>query len=83
MVPADGACRGEHCRHAFLRKYRIAQGISKRREYPKLGHAAEEVKSSRGAGSLHRAAWVLFDQAWLPSPLYVAQKLDAADGPFG
>jgi uncharacterized protein YecE (DUF72 family) len=31
----------------------------------------------------HRAAWVLSDQAWMPSPLYVAQKLDAATGPFG
>jgi hypothetical protein len=31
----------------------------------------------------HRAAWVLSDQAWMPSPLYLAQKLDAATGPFG
>src|SRR5262249_8163500 len=31
----------------------------------------------------HRAAWVLSDQAWMPSPLNVAQKLDAATGPFG
>jgi uncharacterized protein YecE (DUF72 family) len=31
----------------------------------------------------HRAAWVLSDQAWMPSPLWVAQKLDAATGPFG
>jgi uncharacterized protein YecE (DUF72 family) len=31
----------------------------------------------------HRAAWVLSDQAWMPSPLYVPQKLDAATGPFG
>jgi uncharacterized protein YecE (DUF72 family) len=31
----------------------------------------------------HRAAWVLSDQAWMPSPLYLVQKLDAATGPFG
>jgi uncharacterized protein YecE (DUF72 family) len=31
----------------------------------------------------HRAAWVLSDQAWMPSPLYVVQRLDAATGPFG
>jgi uncharacterized protein YecE (DUF72 family) len=31
----------------------------------------------------HRAAWVLSDQAWMPSPLYIAQKFDAATGPFG
>jgi uncharacterized protein YecE (DUF72 family) len=31
----------------------------------------------------HRAAWVLSDQAWMPSPLYIVQKLDAATGPFG
>src|SRR5262249_34863416 len=30
----------------------------------------------------HRAAWVLSDQAWMPSPLYVVQKLDAVTGPF-
>ena len=23
------------------------------------------------------------DQAWMPSPLYVAQRLDAVTGPFG
>jgi uncharacterized protein YecE (DUF72 family) len=31
----------------------------------------------------HRASWVLSDQAWMPSPLYLVQKLDAATGPFG
>jgi uncharacterized protein YecE (DUF72 family) len=31
----------------------------------------------------HRAAWVLSDQAWMPSPLYILQRLDAATGPFG
>jgi len=31
----------------------------------------------------HRAAWVLSDQAWMPSPLYIAQMLDAATGAFG
>ena len=31
----------------------------------------------------HRVAWVLSDQAWMPSPLHIAQKLDAATGPFG
>jgi uncharacterized protein YecE (DUF72 family) len=31
----------------------------------------------------HHAAWVLSDQAWMPSPLYIAQRLDAATGPFG
>jgi hypothetical protein len=31
----------------------------------------------------HRASWVLSDQAWMPSPMYVAQRLDAATGPFG
>jgi uncharacterized protein YecE (DUF72 family) len=31
----------------------------------------------------HHAAWVLSDQAWMPSPLFVAQRLDAATGPFG
>jgi hypothetical protein len=30
----------------------------------------------------HSAAWVLTDQAWMPSPLYVAQRFDAATGPF-
>src|SRR5262245_31179350 len=25
----------------------------------------------------HRAAWVLSDQAWMPSPLFIVQKLDA------
>jgi uncharacterized protein YecE (DUF72 family) len=29
-----------------------------------------------------RAAWVLSDQAWMPSPLSVVQKLDVATGPF-
>lgn len=31
----------------------------------------------------HRAAWVLSDQAWMPSPLYIGQKFDAVTGPFG
>jgi uncharacterized protein YecE (DUF72 family) len=31
----------------------------------------------------HRAAWVLADQAWMPSPLNVLKKLDAVTGPFG
>jgi uncharacterized protein YecE (DUF72 family) len=31
----------------------------------------------------HRAAWVLSDQAWMPSPLYVVQRFDGATGPFG
>src|SRR5262249_33430179 len=31
----------------------------------------------------HRTSWVLSDQAWMPSPLYIIQKLDAATGPFG
>ena len=31
----------------------------------------------------HRASWVLSDQAWMPSPLSLAQKLDPATGPFG
>jgi uncharacterized protein YecE (DUF72 family) len=31
----------------------------------------------------HRAAWVLSDQVWMPSPLTVAKRLDAATGPFG
>src|SRR5262249_19794352 len=30
----------------------------------------------------HKAVWVLPDQAWMPSPLYVVQKLDAVTGPF-
>jgi uncharacterized protein YecE (DUF72 family) len=30
----------------------------------------------------HGAAWVLSDQAWMPSPLYVVQKLDAVTGPL-
>lgn len=30
----------------------------------------------------HNAAWVLSDQAWVPSPLSVAKKLDAVTGPF-
>ena len=29
-----------------------------------------------------RAAWVLPDQAWMPSPLAVARKVDAVTGPF-
>jgi uncharacterized protein YecE (DUF72 family) len=31
----------------------------------------------------HQASWVLSDQAWMPSPLSIVQKLDAATGPFG
>jgi uncharacterized protein YecE (DUF72 family) len=31
----------------------------------------------------HKAAWVLSDQTWMPSPLYIAKKLDAVTGPFG
>ncbi|HMF10866.1 MAG TPA: DUF72 domain-containing protein, partial [Gemmataceae bacterium] len=31
----------------------------------------------------HEAAWVLSDQSWMPSPLFVVQKLDAVTGPFG
>jgi uncharacterized protein YecE (DUF72 family) len=30
----------------------------------------------------HQAGWVLPDQAWMPSPLSVVQKLDAVTGPF-
>lgn len=30
----------------------------------------------------HRAAWVLPDQAWMPAPLSVVEKLDAVTGPF-
>jgi uncharacterized protein YecE (DUF72 family) len=30
----------------------------------------------------HRAAWVLPDQAWMPSPLSVVRQLDAVTGPF-
>ncbi|MBY0528359.1 MAG: DUF72 domain-containing protein [Gemmataceae bacterium] len=30
----------------------------------------------------HRAVWVLTDQAWMPSPLYQAQRLDVITGPF-
>ena len=30
----------------------------------------------------HQAAWVLSDQSWMPSPLYVVQKFDAVTGPF-
>jgi uncharacterized protein YecE (DUF72 family) len=30
-----------------------------------------------------RATWVLSDQAWMPSPLYIVQKHDAATGRFG
>lgn len=31
---------------------------------------------------LHQAAWVLPDQAWMPAPLSVVQKLDVVTGPF-
>jgi uncharacterized protein YecE (DUF72 family) len=31
----------------------------------------------------HRVAWVLPDQAWMPSPLSVVRKVDAVTGPFG
>jgi uncharacterized protein YecE (DUF72 family) len=31
----------------------------------------------------HRAVWVLTDQAWMPSPLSLAQKFDVVTGPFG
>src|SRR5262249_30156535 len=31
----------------------------------------------------HRAAWVLPDQAWMPPPLEIVQKLDGATGSFG
>jgi uncharacterized protein YecE (DUF72 family) len=30
----------------------------------------------------HKAAWVLSDQTWMPSPLYIVQKLDAVTGSF-
>lgn len=30
----------------------------------------------------HGAAWVIPDQAWMPAPLHVVQKLDALTGPF-
>jgi uncharacterized protein YecE (DUF72 family) len=30
----------------------------------------------------HNAVWVLPDQAWMPSPLSVVQRLDAVTGPF-
>jgi uncharacterized protein YecE (DUF72 family) len=31
----------------------------------------------------HGAVWVLADQAWVPSPLILAKKLDVVTGPFG
>jgi uncharacterized protein YecE (DUF72 family) len=31
----------------------------------------------------HQASWVLSDQAWMPTPLFVARKVDAVTGPFG
>jgi len=30
----------------------------------------------------HNAVWVLPDQAWMPSPLSVVERLDAVTGPF-
>jgi uncharacterized protein YecE (DUF72 family) len=30
----------------------------------------------------HRAVWVLPDQAWMPPPLSIVQKLDVVTGPF-
>jgi hypothetical protein len=30
----------------------------------------------------HNAVWALPDQAWMPSPLSVVQRLDAVTGPF-
>jgi uncharacterized protein YecE (DUF72 family) len=30
----------------------------------------------------HQAAWVLPDQAWMPSPLSIVRKVDAVTGPF-
>jgi uncharacterized protein YecE (DUF72 family) len=30
----------------------------------------------------HNAVWVLPDQAWMPSPLSVVQRLDVVTGPF-
>ncbi len=30
----------------------------------------------------HNTVWVLPDQAWMPSPLSVVEKLDAVTGPF-
>lgn len=30
----------------------------------------------------HNAVWVLADQAWMPTPWYLAQKLDVVTGPF-
>ena len=32
--------------------------------------------------SRHNAVWVLPDQAWMPSPLSVVQRLDVVTGPF-
>jgi uncharacterized protein YecE (DUF72 family) len=31
----------------------------------------------------HKAVWVLSDQTWMPSPLYIVQKFEAVTGPFG
>ena len=31
----------------------------------------------------HGAVWVLPDQAWMPSPLSVVERLDVVTGPFG
>ena len=30
----------------------------------------------------HNAVWVLPDQAWMPSPLSVVERLDVVTGPF-
>src|SRR5438552_486648 len=52
-------------------------------------HAAVEIRNKtwmteRFAACLraHHAIWALADQAWVPSPLSLVQKLDAVTGPL-
>jgi uncharacterized protein YecE (DUF72 family) len=59
-------------------------------EWPKDVPLAVEVRNKhwftkRFAACLrsHKAAWALVDQAWVPSPRSVAEKLDVVTGPFG
>ena len=58
--------------------------------WPKDVPLAVEVRNKNWmtaqlAGCLreHNAAWALADQAWMPSPLSLAQNLDVVTGPFG
>jgi uncharacterized protein YecE (DUF72 family) len=57
--------------------------------WPKDVQLAVEIRNKGWIGEefasflrQHRAVWVLSDQAWMPSPLALAENFDVATGPF-